>query len=207
MKQLVTLCILLSVCSPGLAATSVLQLQKDWALANYALQRDEQVQAFEQLIDQASNAVAMKPDSAELLIWKAIIESTYAGKTSGLTSLRLIKSARAGLEEAMEIDPMALNGSAYTSLGALYYQVPSWPIAFGSSKKARRFLEKAIEINPNGIDSNYFYGDFLMGEKDYVSARLALKKAMEAPARPGRELADSGRRAEIGKLRRQLDEP
>ena len=41
MKQLVTLCILLSVCSPGLAATSVLQLQKDWALANYALQRDE----------------------------------------------------------------------------------------------------------------------------------------------------------------------
>ena len=107
----------------------------------------------------------------------------------------------------MEIDPMALNGSAYTSLGALYYQVPSWPIAFGSSKKARRFLEKAIEINPNGIDSNYFYGDFLMGEKDYVSARLALKKAMEAPARPGRELADSGRRAEIGKLRRQLDEP
>jgi len=43
-------------------------------------------------------------------------------------------------------------------------------------------------------------------EKDYASARLVLKKALEAPAAPGRELADSGRRAEIRELRSQLDE-
>ena len=206
MKQLVTLFILLSVCSSGFAATSVPQLQKDWAVANYELQSDEQEQAFEQLIEKASNAVAMEPNNAELLIWKAIIESTYAGKSSGFSALGLVKSARADLEAAMEIDPMALNGSAYTSLGALYYQVPSWPIAFGSSKKARKLLEKAIEVNPDGIDSNYFYGAFLVEEKDYASARQALTKAMEAPARPGRELADSGRRAEIRELLIQLDE-
>ena len=206
MKHLVTLFILLSVCSPGFAATSVPQLQKDWAVANYELQRDEQEQAFELLIEKASNAVAMEPNDAELLIWKAIIESTYAGKASGFTALSLVKSARADLEAAMEIDPMALNGSAYTSLGALYYQVPSWPIAFGSSKKARKLLEKAIEVNPDGIDSNYFYGAFLVEEKDYDSARQMLTKAMDAPARPGRELADSGRRAEIRELLSQLDE-
>jgi tetratricopeptide (TPR) repeat protein len=157
MKQLMTLFILLSVCSSGFAATSVSELQKDWAVTNYELQDDEQAQAFEQLIETAANAVAMQPSNAELLIWKAIIESTYAGKASSLTALRLVKAARADLEAAMEIDPMALDGSAYTSLGALYYQVPSWPIAFGSSKKARKLLEKAIEVNPDGIDSNYFY--------------------------------------------------
>jgi hypothetical protein len=112
-------------------------LQKDWAVANYELQRDEQEQAVEQLIEKASKAVVMEPNNAELLIRKSIIESTCARKASGLIALHLIKSARADLETAMEIDPMAPNGSAYTSLGALYYQVPSWPIAFGSSKKAR----------------------------------------------------------------------
>ncbi|MBT7799032.1 MAG: hypothetical protein HN556_19330 [Gammaproteobacteria bacterium] len=206
MKQLMTLFILLSVCSSGFAATSVSALQKDWAITNYELQGDEQVQSFEQLIETAASAVAMEPSNAELLIWKAIIESTYAGKASSLTALRLVKAARADLEAAMEIDPMALDGSAYTSLGALYYQVPSWPIAFGSSKKARKLLEKAIEVNPDGIDSNYFYGAFLVEEKDYDSARQALMKAMQAPARPGRELADSGRRAEITELLNQLDE-
>lgn len=206
MKQLMTLFILLSVCSSGFAAVSVSELQKDWALTNYKLQDDEQAQAFEQLIETAANAVAMEPSNAELLIWKAIIESTYAGKASSLTALRLVKAARADLEAAMDIDPMALDGSAYTSLGALYYQVPSWPLAFGSSKKARKLLEKAIEVNPDGIDSNYFYGAFLVEEKDYDSARQALTKAMQAPARPGRELADSGRRAEITELLNQLDE-
>ena len=206
MKQLMTLFILLSVCSSGFAATSVSELQKEWVLTNYELQDDEQAQAFEQLIETAANAVAMEPSNAELLIWKAIIESTYAGKATSLAALRLVKAARADLEAAMEIDPMALDGSAYTSLGALYYQVPSWPLAFGSSKKARKLLEKAIEVNPDGIDSNYFYGAFLVEEKDYDSARQALTKAMQAPARPGRELADSGRRAEITELLNQLDE-
>lgn len=206
MKQRVTLFILLSVCSSVFAETVVLQLQKDWALANYELQSDEQAQAFESLIEKASNAVAKEPNNAELLIWKAIIQSTYAGKANGFSALSLVKAARADLEAAMEIDPMALNGSAYTSLGALYYQVPSWPIAFGSSKKARKLLEKAIEVNPDGIDSNYFYGAFLVEEKDYDSARLALTRAMEANARPGREVADSGRRAEIRQLLSQLDE-
>ncbi len=206
MKQLLSLFILLSVCSSGYAATSVPQLQNGWAVANYELQDDEQDQAFEQLIEKASNAVAMEPNNAELLIWKAIIESTYAGKAGGLSALSLVKAARADLEAAMEIDPMALDGSAYTSLGALYYQVPSWPIAFGSSKKARKLLEKAIEVNPDGIDSNYFYGAFLVEEKDYESARQVLTKAMQATARPGRELADTGRRAEISELLSQLDE-
>ena len=118
----------------------------------------------------------------------------------GLDALGLVKSARSALEAALETNPDALDGSAFTSLGALYYQVPPWPIAFGSNKKARRYLEKAIEINPDGIDSNYFYGAFLIEEKEYVAARQVLQKAMQAPARADRPIADKGRRAEIQAL-------
>ncbi len=39
-----------------------------------------------------------------------------------------MKEARASLEAALKIAPEALDGSAYTSLGSLYYQVPGWPL-------------------------------------------------------------------------------
>jgi Tfp pilus assembly protein PilF len=111
-----------------------------------------------------------------------------------------VKAARRSLEKAIAIDPMALDGGAYTSLGALYYQVPGWPVAFGDDRKARELLEQALKINPNGIDSNYFYGDFLAREKEYAAARAALEKALRAPDRPARALADAGRRDEITTL-------
>jgi len=90
-----------------------------------------------------------------------------------------------------------LNGSIYTSLGSLYYKVPRWPMAFGDKKKAREYLDKAIKLNPDGIDPNYFYGDFLLEQGEYAQARDYLGKALAAPPRPGREDADQGRREEI----------
>ena len=185
-------------------ATNVTELQRGWAIANYTLEGDDQENGFEALIKQADEAVVLNPNNAELLIWQAIIKSTFAGKTSGFTALSLVKEARHSLEEALEIDEAALHGSAYTSLGALYSSVPGWPIAFGSDKKARQLLETAVKLNPTGIDSNYFYASFLVQEKEYGRARAVLGKALRADPRPGRELADEGRRKEIRLLLQQI---
>ncbi len=187
-------------------AIDVSELQHKWAVANYKSTEAEQEKQFEALISEAEAAVSKNPQDPELLIWDAIIKSTYAGKASGLTALSLVKAARNSLERAMEIDDMAMQGSAYTSLGALYYQVPGWPIAFGSDKKARQLLEKALTINPDGIDSNYFYGDFLVQQKKYEAAKKVLQKALEAAPRPGRELADEGRRQEIQQLLASIED-
>lgn len=201
MKFLINLLAVVFLCQINTVyAADIAAFQSRWAEANYEITGDDQAAAFESLIADVNAAVAAEPGNPDLLIWKAIIESTYAGKTSGLSALSLVKSARSALEDAMEIDPMALNGSAYTSLGALYYQVPPWPIAFGSSKKARQYLEKALEINPDGIDSNYFYGAFMVEEQEYDAAKRALEKALQAPDRPDRPIADRGRREEIRSL-------
>lgn len=90
-----------------------------------------------------------------------------------------------------------MGGSAYTSLGSLYYQVPGWPLGFGNDDKAREMLRKGLAVNPDGIDANYFYGHFLLEQGEYADAVPVLEKALAAPARPGRELADQGRRSEI----------
>ncbi|MFJ7005061.1 hypothetical protein [Pseudomonas putida] len=175
-------------------------LQQRWAQVQYQAPEDKRADAFEKLATDASTLVRQHPGSAEPLIWEGIINSSWAGATGGLGALGKVKSAKASLEQAMKLDPNALQGSAYTSLGALYDQVPGWPIGFGDSDKADTLLRKALQINPNGIDSNYFWADHLYRQKRYAEATAALEKARQAPPRPGRELADQGRRGDIDAL-------
>ena len=133
-------------------------------------------------------------------IWQGIVLSTWAGVKGGLGALSLAKQARQKLEEALKLDPAALDGSAYTSLGTLYSKVPGFPLGFGDDRKARQLLESALKVNPAGIDSNYFYAEFLYDEGKYADAITYLTKALAASPRPHREQADQGRRAEIQAL-------
>ncbi|MCY1454452.1 hypothetical protein D9M71_715190 [compost metagenome] len=78
--------------------------------------------------------------------------------------------------------------------------MPGWPVGFGDDERAEQLLKQALSLNPDGIDPNYFYGDFLLGEKRYAEAEKALEKALAALPRPGREVADAGRRQEAQAL-------
>lgn len=178
-------------------------LQTRWAEINYQLPAADREKDFAKLSAEAASMVRNDP-SAELLIWQGIILSTYAGAKGGLGALDLVKQAKASLEQAIKLDPKALDGSAYTSLGALYYQVPGWPVGFGDEEQAEVLLKKALTMNPDGIDPNYFYGDFLYREGRYTQAQAVLEKALAAPDRPGREVADNGRRAEVKALLKEV---
>ncbi|HEX5768356.1 MAG TPA: hypothetical protein VFX94_08995 [Burkholderiales bacterium] len=175
-------------------------LQTEWARIKYERPASEQEKAFAELTQNADAVRAKYAGRAEPQIWYGIIAASYAGARGGLGALSIVKDAKKALEQAIEVDPKALDGSAYTSLGSLYYQVPGWPIGFGSDEKAREMLDKALTLNPDGIDPNYFMGDFLYRNGDHAGAKQALDKALKAPARPGRELADQGRRKEIESL-------
>jgi tetratricopeptide (TPR) repeat protein len=175
-------------------------LQTEWARIKYQRPATEHEKAFAELTKTADAVRGKYAGRAEPQIWYGIVAASYAGARGGLGALSLAKDAKKALEQALEIDPKALDGSAYTSLGSLYYQVPGWPIGFGNDDKAREMLDKALALNPDGIDPNYFIGDFLYRKGDHAAARQALDKALKAPARPGRALADEGRRKEIESL-------
>lgn len=182
------------------------ELQAGWAHVKYEIKgSDAQLPAMEALVSDARAVTAAYPGKAEPLIWEAIILSSEAGIKGGMGALSLVKEAKAKLETAEKIDPTALDGSVNTSLGSLYYQVPGWPIGFGSDKQAKAYLEKAVAQNPDGIDPNYFYGDFLFRQGEYAKARDVLNHALAAAPRPGREVADAGRREEISIVLAQLE--
>jgi tetratricopeptide (TPR) repeat protein len=203
----VTAAILFTACGPAAAGTAedIGRLQQGWAQVKYQAPAASQESQFERLRGEAEQIAAHNPDSAEALIWYAIIESTYAGAKGGLGALKYVKNAKTTLERALAIDPEALSGSAYTSLGSLYYQVPGWPIGFGDNAKAQEFLKKGLAVNPDGIDSNFFYGDYLLRTGDAANAERYLRKALQAPPRPGRTMADDGRRGEIARLLEKIE--
>lgn len=187
-------------------AEDVARMQQGWEQIKYGTPATRQEAEFARLLADSEQMAARNPGNADVLIWYAIVESTYAGAKGGLGALKYVKNARKSLEQALALDPNALNGSAYTSLGSLYYQVPGWPIGFGDKTKAEEFLKKGLAVNPDGIDPNYFYGDYLLRQGDYSGAERYLRKALQAPARPGRKVADEGRRGEIRELLNKIAE-
>lgn len=183
-------------------AAELLNIQTAWAQATYHMSTADKAAALERLSEQAATFNRRHPDRAEALIWEGIVLSSRAGASGGLTGLSLARQARDRLEAALALDPSALDGSAHTSLGTLYHRVPGWPIGFGSDRKAREHFEQALAINPEGIDPNYFYAEFLYDNGRLAEARRHLQKALAAPSRPNRAVADEGRRAEARELLR-----
>lgn len=181
-------------------------IQTRWAQIQYRTPEAEREDAFAKLASDAATFTRQQPKSAEAWIWNGIVTSSWAGAEGGLGALGKVREARASLEKAMTLSPEALQGSAYTSLAALYDRVPGWPIGFGDSEKAESLLQEALRINPNGIDSLYFWGDHLYRQGRSAEARTALEQALQAAPRPGRELADQGRREEISALLKTLKE-
>lgn len=173
-------------------------LQTEWAKIKYQIPDDEaKIEALDRLAEHGQKVIEAYSDRAEPKIWQGIILSTKAGIDGGLSALGLVKEAKALFEAALKQNSDALDGSAYTSLGTLYYQVPGWPVGFGDYKEAEKNLKMALQYNPDGIDPNYFYGDFLIEDGKADQAKMYLEKALMAPDRAGRELADAGRRQEI----------
>lgn len=183
---------------------AVAELQRGWEVVRYQTPAAQREKGFEALATKAHKVSETFPNRSEPLIWEGIIVSSLAGEKGGLGGLGLAKQAKVLYEHAIEIDAGALDGSAYNSLGVLYYKVPGWPLGFGDKDKAKELLRKALAINPQGIDANFFYGEYLAETRNTEEAAQYLERALQAPPRPGRQIADTGRREEARALLARL---
>ena len=187
-------CLLLHVPAHAALDTELLALQQAWAQVYYGdASPQDQAAGFEQLARSADGLAGRYPQRAEPLIWSGIVRSCHAGVTRGRDALRLAKTARDRFEEALRLDATALRGAGYAGLGALYYRVPGFPLAFGDDRKAGELLTRAVALDPEGLDTNFFYGEWLAKQGRYRQALERLDLAARAAPRPGLEVADRGR--------------
>ncbi len=189
----------LSVSAYADSSIGVPQLQQNWARIKYQVSGDRQEKEMKQLVADADQATVNNPKDPNILIWNGIIRATYAGIQGGLGALSSANQAKNLFEQAIATDPSALKGGAYTSLGSLYAKVPGWPISFGDDEIAEEMLLVGLKFNPDGLDANYFYGDYLLDQGNYAKALFVLKKSLSAPPRMGRAVSDQGRKKEIFK--------
>lgn len=181
-------------------------IRDSWADINYQKSGKQQNEAMSGLVEQCGQLTKTEPDNAQGLTWCGIVNSSYAGMAGALSAMKYAKSARGMLTRSIELQPGALDGAAETSLGTLYGKVPGWPIGFGDDDKAEQWLKKGLEIAPQGIDSNYFYADFLFENDEPEKSRTYLETAKKAAPRPDREVADGGRQLEIDMLLSNIDQ-
>lgn len=171
--------------------TSIASLETAWATTYYQTNAGQQKQAYPQLLEQAQELSNRYPNAAEPKIWQATILASSAEFQSPLQALATIKQAKTLLEQAIKLNPQALDGAAFVTLGSLYYMVPSWPVSFGDTQKAEQLLKASLAINPNGIDANYFYADYLLQQDRLAEAEIYFHKAAQSPIRSQQPLADS----------------
>jgi tetratricopeptide (TPR) repeat protein len=180
----------------------ILTIARNWARVKFEGQ-DPAVQQRQiaALAAKAAELIQKYPGRPEPMIWQGILLSEGASMANDgdhfITARSLAYQARDILLKAEKMDPAALDAGAPTSLGVLYYRVPSFPIAFGDTKKARQYLEEALRNAPDGLDANYFYGDFLMQQNKYPEAVRVWRHALSLPRHPERPLWDQSRRLVI----------
>jgi len=185
---------LLLFCRPLYASelsASIENLESAWASVYYQPDETVQKQTYPQLQTKAAELGRRFPNAAEPKIWLATIMATNAALEPPLTALTTLAQAKQLLEEAIEINPKALDGAAYVTLGTLYYMLPGWPVSFGDDDIAEQLLKTSLGINPNGIDANYFYADYLLRHDRIEEAEAFFMKAINAPVRRQQKFADS----------------
>ncbi|HLF12421.1 MAG TPA: tetratricopeptide repeat protein [Gammaproteobacteria bacterium] len=179
----------------------LLSIQHEWAAANYqATEKRSREAAFAALVEHATQLSSKYSDRVEAVAWEGIVLSTYAGEVSAMSAMKYAKAARDVLLHAERMGPAALRGGIYASLGALYSKVPGGFMGFGDDEVAAEYFRKALAMDPDNIDSNFFYGEYLMDQGDYADAVTVLTRALQAPTVVGRPLFDAGRRNEIRTL-------
>lgn len=200
----------LLLATPALAEPAALsQLETGWANANYSKAADAtRLTQIDGLIAEAQRQQAQPATRAEALAWQGMLLMTKAGIVRGLAAFRMVQDARRLFEASIAIDPRAAGGLAPRQLGTLYWQVPGFPIAFGSDRKAEQYLKQALAIDRTSLANNLAMGDFLVEKKRLAEAEAYLVTALRD--RP-HGAAGAGLRgeaiAQLGHVRTQLGKP
>ena len=139
-------------------ADNLKSIETEWAQVHYSYPIDQKEQAFADLLIRLDKISAPE---GEWLRVRAVIMLTQAGVSGVIDSYEAIFEAKDLLTRSLSIKETS---SALVTLGVLYYRVPSWPIAFGDDDKAAELLLAALTMEPHGMDTNYFYGQFLLDQ-------------------------------------------
>lgn len=176
---------------------SSLEMENEWAKTRYQTDIRNRIQEFTALLVALNNAPLSCLNTPEYQIIAAMIKGSMAKQQSRLKAIKQVKQIKRHLDKAIKKSPSAMSGLGWTLLGLLYDKSPGWPFSIGDDEKAEQAYLKGLEYNPDGIDANFYYGDFLRRKGRIKEARKYLSKASQSKPRAEIDLAYQGRMKDV----------
>ncbi len=155
-----------------------------FARADFATNNAQRAAIAEQGIAASRRAIRLQTNSAAGYFYLGVNLGQLA-RTKLFTALGLLDEMEEAWKRSIAIEPKFHFAAAHRSLGLLYLEAPGWPLSLGSRSKARRELQKAIELVPGYPENQICWLEARLrwGETRAVQTQLAAVEALLASAR------------------------
>lgn len=120
--------------------------------ADYSTNDTQRAALAEQGIAVCRRAIQLDSNSAPAYYYLGLNTGQLA-RTKLLAALFLVRQLEEALLASSALDSSFDFAGAHRSLGVLYRDAPGWPTSIGSRQKARRYLQRAVELAP-GFPAN-----------------------------------------------------
>jgi tetratricopeptide (TPR) repeat protein len=139
--------------------------------------------------DMAATAVDQDPDCAPCHMLTAINHALWGQEVGIFRVLSGLPRVHRHLNRSMELDPAFAGAASLRALSQIAAVVPRW--MGGGKKKARAYLQRAIEVSPREPLNYEFLADLLLDEYgDRDKALSVAKRGLQVP-QPTAEYVES----------------
>jgi hypothetical protein len=125
-------------------------------------------------MDACNTALAIDPKCAQAHYFLALNLGQLA-QTKTLGALRIVPRIEGAFTAALAADPSIDNAGPDRGLGLLYLEAPGWPTSIGDRAKARRHLERCVELAPTHPGNRLSLAEALLEWRDREGARAQLE--------------------------------
>jgi tetratricopeptide (TPR) repeat protein len=143
----------------------------DWA--EFATNDTQRAGLAHEGIEASRSLVASEPKLAVAHYYLALNLGQLA-RTESLGALKLVDEMEKQFKTAAELEPKLDHAGPDRCLGLLYRDAPGWPASLGSRSKARRHLQRAVELCPDFPENqlNLIESQLRWGERKLVKREL-----------------------------------
>lgn len=137
---------------------------------------------FQDGIDRAKAAVALKPDGVEGHFWLGVLYGVYGEAKGIFKSLAMVPDIKAEMAKCLELAPAVEGYGPDRVLGRLYYKLPGFK--GGDNKKSIEHLEKSLQGAPTNALTKLYLAETYKSEGMKDKALVQLKGILDMTPDP-----------------------
>jgi tetratricopeptide (TPR) repeat protein len=146
---------------------------------------EEEQRAYREAEEAARRLIEDWPLHVEGHYWLGVAQALQANASGFFHAIQKVRTAKANLVRALELDPAYDQGGPHRVLGRLYFKLPA--ILGGDNHLAERYLRQALQLGPRYWLTHIYLAVLLLDQGRAAEARNLLRQVVAGPAQAGQE--------------------